>query len=207
MSRAHDLLAGALGGALAVVAVRWWRARPPGGETLAPAAPPLPDQLTPPPVAPPLPATPTAPPGRLLPLPGQPRRPTLRWGVQPEGVRAGWVSAAGLALLLLLAATLIGMWGLSALYGPAWRSVDTPVPRRVPAPARASLEPPDPAAPGEPYWEDPAGELRAWRARQEERLHAYRWVDREAGLVAIPIERAIALRAARAGQDRAPEGR
>jgi hypothetical protein len=31
------------------------------------------------------------------------------------------------------------------------------------------------------------------RAEQEARLHSYRWVDREQGVVAIPIERAMEL--------------
>jgi hypothetical protein len=31
------------------------------------------------------------------------------------------------------------------------------------------------------------------RAEQESRLHAYRWVDREQGVVAVPIDRAIEL--------------
>lgn len=207
MSRARDLLAGAVCGALAVVTVRWWRA---GREGSRPVDPPLPEELPPPPgEPPPLPVAHPLPAAVPLPLPGQPRHPTRRWGVEPEGVRAGWVWATGLALLLLVAATLVAMAGLSELYGPAWYSVDTPVPRRVPppAPARASLEPPDPAIPGEPHWEDPAGDLRAWRAQQEERLHGYRWVDREAGVVAIPIERAIALRAAGASSGPAPERR
>jgi hypothetical protein len=36
-------------------------------------------------------------------------------------------------------------------------------------------------------------ELAALRAAQQEQLHSYRWVDERAGVVAIPIERAMKL--------------
>lgn len=39
----------------------------------------------------------------------------------------------------------------------------------------------------------PPEELSQLRAQQLEALHAYRWVDEKSGVVAIPIDRAIAL--------------
>lgn len=36
-------------------------------------------------------------------------------------------------------------------------------------------------------------ELAGLRAAQQEQLHTYRWVDEKAGVVAIPIERAMSL--------------
>ena len=47
----------------------------------------------------------------------------------------------------------------------------------------------------------PPVEIQRYRAEQESRLHGYEWVDPEAGVVAIPIERAmeIVVREARDG--------
>jgi len=47
----------------------------------------------------------------------------------------------------------------------------------------------------------PPVEIQQYRAEQESRLHGYEWVDTEAGVVAIPIERAmeIVVREARDG--------
>src|SRR4051812_11695946 len=36
---------------------------------------------------------------------------------------------------------------------------------------------------------NPAAELAELRAREDARLHGYGWVDREAGIIHIPIER------------------
>ena len=40
---------------------------------------------------------------------------------------------------------------------------------------------------------DPLGDLHALRAEEDGLLHGYAWVDRKAGTVRIPIERAMAL--------------
>jgi hypothetical protein len=40
---------------------------------------------------------------------------------------------------------------------------------------------------------DPLGDLHALRAEEDALLHGYAWVDRKAGTVRIPIERAMAL--------------
>ena len=43
----------------------------------------------------------------------------------------------------------------------------------------------------------PLADLQALRARDAAALHSYAWVDRDAGVVRIPIERAIAVLAER----------
>jgi hypothetical protein len=43
----------------------------------------------------------------------------------------------------------------------------------------------------------PPLDLKRFRESEEPRLHGYRWVDKTAGVVAIPIERAIELLAER----------
>lgn len=40
---------------------------------------------------------------------------------------------------------------------------------------------------------DPAADLAAERAQRRQRLQSYHWVDRDAGIAQIPIERAMAL--------------
>lgn len=49
-------------------------------------------------------------------------------------------------------------------------------------------------------------ELARARAEQLETLHSYRWVDEKAGIVAIPIERAMSLVAAERGVAAQPVG-
>jgi hypothetical protein len=53
-------------------------------------------------------------------------------------------------------------------------------------------------APPEPRLQtSPRDDLRRLRAREEALLHGYAWVDRQAGVARIPIDRAIELLAAR----------
>ncbi|MBI2897024.1 MAG: hypothetical protein HYY06_25935 [Deltaproteobacteria bacterium] len=66
--------------------------------------------------------------------------------------------------------------------------------------ARASMRPPPPMAergprvPPEPRLEvSPGVTLRRIRAREDEILSSYGWVDRDAGVVRIPIDRAMDL--------------
>lgn len=46
-------------------------------------------------------------------------------------------------------------------------------------------------------WENPAADLAAQQKQERERLETYRWIDRERGVVQIPIDRAMKLVAAR----------
>lgn len=62
-------------------------------------------------------------------------------------------------------------------------------------PARVTLVATDPGAlPPEPRLQaNPVGDLHEARERERRSLHEYAWVDRPAGRVRIPIERAIDL--------------
>lgn len=44
---------------------------------------------------------------------------------------------------------------------------------------------------------DPQAEMRAFRAAQEARISGYDWVDRDAGIVQVPVARALELVAQR----------
>lgn len=52
----------------------------------------------------------------------------------------------------------------------------------------------------------PAVDLAAERAQQHQRLHAYGWVDRDAGIAHIPIERAMAVLAVKDAAARQSHG-
>ncbi|CAL1239408.1 hypothetical protein [Candidatus Methylocalor cossyra] len=64
----------------------------------------------------------------------------------------------------------------------------------TPAPAPPSRS----VATGVPLQLAPAADLAALRAREEQLLHGTAWIDRERGLVRIPVERAMELLAKRA---------
>ncbi len=88
----------------------------------------------------------------------------------------------GLAALTFVAAVL--MWGSFAYFQErAERARESPSPLReervLPPPPRLQVA--------------PEVDLQAVRQKEEERLNGYGWVDRDAGVVRIPIERAMEL--------------
>lgn len=64
------------------------------------------------------------------------------------------------------------------------------------APSRIALQP-HVVAPPPQLQADPAADLAAFDATEEEKLRSYGWVDRSAGVIRIPIERAMDLIAQR----------
>ena len=101
----------------------------------------------------------------------------------PRGVR--WFTA-GLAVLAVTVLILMGalLWVLSSGRPPG-QGVVTP---SVPAPNMSPA--PDLQVASSRDYQD----MRAAEAAQ---LHSYRWVDRDAGIAAIPIERAMEILASR----------
>ena len=101
----------------------------------------------------------------------------------PRSIR--WFTA-GLAVLAVTVLLLMGglLWLLSGGWPPR-QGIVTPM---VPAP-NMSPEPDLQVASSLDY--------QAMRAAEESQLHSYRWVDREAGIAAIPIERAMEILADR----------
>jgi hypothetical protein len=89
---------------------------------------------------------------------------------------AGLVLATGLVLLLI--------WGLFDHYAARQMRADIP-----PSPlAEVRQIPPDPRL----QVNGPA-DLAAFRAKEEAELKSYGWIDRQAGTVRIPIDRAMDL--------------
>src|SRR5262245_48778749 len=92
----------------------------------------------------------------------------------------------------LLGVTLVAM----LLMIPLFRYFAAVEARHQPPPS--TLAGARPALPPEPRLEPmPFDELRRLRAKEEETLDSYGWVDRKEGIVRIPIERAIQLTAER----------
>jgi hypothetical protein len=92
--------------------------------------------------------------------------------------------------------TLIGIWVVVVLvyllfsYLAHERAITSPPP--LPIEAHGNPLPPQPR-----LQESPRKDLKAMRAREDWELNHYFWVDKEKGAVAIPIERAMDILAAR----------
>jgi hypothetical protein len=101
----------------------------------------------------------------------------------PRGIR--WLTAT-LAVLAVMVLVLMGglLWFLSGGWPPR-QGIVTPM---VPAP-NMSPAPDLQVASSRDYQE--------MRAAEEAQLHSYRWVDKQAGIAAIPIKRAMELLADR----------
>jgi len=79
--------------------------------------------------------------------------------------------------------------------GQLWRARQHELP--PPVPVATAL----PAAPPEPRLQtSPAFDLKTVREAEDAQLHGYAWVDRKAGVVHIPIERAMELLAREAAR-------
>lgn len=99
---------------------------------------------------------------------------------EPMGInvgRVGWLAGIAFATFLLALGASLLIWHL-------W--VRSPSRLAARSPAATATRPP-PQAPIA---------LDALRAQQRELLHGYGWVDRQAGIACIPVERAMALLAA-----------
>jgi hypothetical protein len=101
----------------------------------------------------------------------------------PRGV--GWFTA-GLAVLAVMVLLLMGglLWVLSD-GRPARQGIVTP---GVPAPSMS---------PAPDLQVASSLDYQQMRAAEEAQLRSYRWVDREAGIAAIPIQRAMEILASR----------
>ena len=101
-------------------------------------------------------------------------------------VGAGLVVLAALVQLVLYF-QMMGLWSARQAGLPAA------------PPVAAAL----PATPPEPRLQTaPADDLHDLRRAEDERLHSYGWIDRRAGIVHLPIERAMELLAGEASRSR-----
>jgi len=94
---------------------------------------------------------------------------------EPPAIDARTVLLAGVGALVLLAGTVAG---LAAVYRADVRANLAPAPRTFPPPRLRA---------------DEAAQRERLQAAQRARLERYAWVDRQKGIVQIPIARAMAL--------------
>jgi hypothetical protein len=114
-------------------------------------------------------------------------------GHEPRDVSLRPVVVAGLGLLGAVLVVAAGGWWLFRHYEAREARLSAPA---SPLAAEAGVPvPPEPRLQAEPR-----KDLEALRAEERARLEGYGWVDPAAGIVRIPIERAMALLAERAGK-------
>jgi hypothetical protein len=108
--------------------------------------------------------------------------PEIRHEQQDLSIRAVVIFAVVLALF-----GGISHVALTALFGRYW---DREVRRDTPSPPlrEARVEPPAPR-----LQDQPGLDLEVLRRREERQMNTYGWVDRERGVVSMPIDRAMKL--------------
>jgi hypothetical protein len=107
--------------------------------------------------------------------------------------RSDWSTGVSLGIIV---GTLIGMWIITALvylwfaYLAHNRAVTSPPP--LPIEAHGNPLPPEPR-----LQQSPREDLKSMRMREDWTLTHYTWVDKQKGVVAIPIDQAIQIIAQR----------
>ena len=94
----------------------------------------------------------------------------------------------GFVMYIVIGLTLILMWALHFFFEKTPFKLD----REATAMEMERNLPPTPR-----LQINQSGDLHEFRAREEERLHGYGWVSKEAGVVHIPVEKAIEAVAAK----------
>jgi len=88
----------------------------------------------------------------------------------------------------LIAVTVLAQVALYFQLGGLWRARQKELPPPVPVASALQTAPPEPR-----LQTSPALDLKTLRDAEDAHLHSYAWVDRKAGAVRIPIERAMEL--------------
>jgi len=110
-------------------------------------------------------------------------RTPIRHETSDVDIRGVFAFAAGLVVVTAFAAFCV--WTLFQYFAAREARV---VPRRYPLAVETGQLPPEPR-----LQTNPRQDLRDLRAREDQTLTTYGWVDKNAGIVRIPIERAMSL--------------
>lgn len=107
-------------------------------------------------------------------------------GHERRDIDPGRVTRIGIVILAFLLLSMVLAWGVTRGL-VARREAVSPTPN----PVAARLGPRQPPAPR--LQADPRADLDALRARDARILETYEWIDRDAGIARIPIDRAMEL--------------
>lgn len=121
-------------------------------------------------------------------------------GYEREDIGAGGILAflAGLAVAgILIHFILLGMYKYLDAYDRAHQAPPNPLVKESKANLRRPTSQDAEEFPQPRLEVDERGQIDDRRMQEEETLHSYGWIDRKAGIVRIPIERAMALVAER----------
>jgi hypothetical protein len=114
-------------------------------------------------------------------------------GHEQRDVRPGSVVGWTVGVFVLMLFALAAMW---LLLGGMNRYLTRTGPQANPMADYGPKEPPAPRLQA-----DPLADMQALRAREQAQLDGYGWVDRQAGTVHIPVDRAMQLLLERRGQE------
>lgn len=106
---------------------------------------------------------------------------TPKPGYETRGVSTKFIIISGAVLFLVMVLVLVAMRGMFDYL------------RRPPGPPASVLSNARELPPGPQLQVDPRKQLRDYLANQKATLDSYGWVDRNEGIVRIPIERAMEL--------------
>lgn len=116
--------------------------------------------------------------------------PDVSIGHEERDVSAGPIALSVVGLAVVGVAALVAMLLLFTVLA-RWQAAQS----NPPSPLAATYGLKEPPAPR--LQTDPRQDLVDLRARDGAAIHSYAWVDKQAGIVRIPVERAIALLAER----------
>ena len=112
----------------------------------------------------------------------------LKAGHEEKDVNFIAITKFGIGLTLILVVSVFVLWGLFHYFvSSEEKSYGAGAPL-APAALNPMKEPPQPRLQA-----SPPIDLREMRAAEDQLLHHYSWVDRDKGVVRIPIERAMDL--------------
>ncbi len=125
-------------------------------------------------------------------LPERFKNPAVDYERRDLSARAVFLFLAGLALVMVAAGLIL--WGMFRTFG---RGNVTPQPRATAISTAQKALPAggDPARnfPAPQLQPDPTADMDSFRAREDQVLNSYDWVDKDNGVVRIPIDRAMQL--------------
>lgn len=104
-------------------------------------------------------------------------------GHEPDTTNVGGVTLVAVVLAVVVAIVIIAMPWFEAGFRPIAGPLRAAAPSPTPGPETRRIY----------HWQNPSIDLADVRSRELAHLRGYGWVDRDAGIVHIPIERAMEL--------------